>query len=147
MGLLNYTTKISADKTAGEIQQLLAKAGADSILMAYENGETVGLRFQIQTSFGRQTFALPVVPDPVYKVLLKQSQPGAKNPVPRSAATIEQARRVAWRITKDWILAQLAIIETQMVSLEQVMLPYMETEQGTVFEAVKQKHLALPNKS
>ncbi|WP_189339127.1 hypothetical protein [Williamsia muralis] len=34
--------------------------------------------------------------------------------------TPEHALRVAWRITKDWVEAQLAIIETQMVTPAQV---------------------------
>ena len=42
----------------------------------------------------------------------------------------EQARRTAWRITKDWVDAQLAIIETKMVTTAQVFLPYAVTNDG-----------------
>ena len=51
--------------------------------------------------------------------------------------TPEQAKRVAWRIVKDWVEAQLAIIETQMVKPEQVFLPYAITQTGeTLYETV-----------
>ena len=49
----------------------------------------------------------------------------------------EQALRVAWRITKDWIEAQMAIVETHMVTMPQVFLPYVVTDnQQTVYERV-----------
>jgi hypothetical protein len=47
----------------------------------------------------------------------------------------DQAERVAWRIVKDWIAAQLAIVETGMTSLDQVMFPYMLDNDGaTLYE-------------
>lgn len=147
MALLNYTTKISVEKTAAEIQNILAKAGAEAIMLEYSDGLPTALRFRIKTSFGVQPFLLPTSAEPVYKVLLRQAAYGAKSRIPRSFATMDQARRVAWRITKDWVEAQLAIIETEMVSLEQVMLPYMQTDRGTVFEMVKEQQLALPGAS
>ena len=39
------------------------------------------------------------------------------------AARMQQANRTAWRIIKEWILAQMALIETEMVSVEEVFLP------------------------
>ena len=58
--------------------------------------------------------------------------------------TLEQAQRVAWRIVKDWLEAQLAIIETEMVTLDQVMLPYMQGDNGqTVYELYRDQQLAL----
>lgn len=145
MPLLNYTTKIAADKTAAEIQKLLARAGAEAVMVRYSEHPTA-LSFLIPTQFGPRSFTLPVDPQPVYKVLLRQSSYGAKNKIPRSYATMEQAARVAWRITKDWIEAQLAIIETEMVTLEQVMLPYMDAGGGqTVYAALMAQNLALPS--
>jgi len=46
-----------------------------------------------------------------------------------------QARRVAWRIVKNWIEAQMALIEAGQASLIQVFLPYAVTQDGpTMFE-------------
>ena len=51
--------------------------------------------------------------------------------------------RVAWRILKDWVEAQLALIETGMVSVEQVFLPYCQSGNGeTLFEAIRKKKFA-----
>jgi hypothetical protein len=38
MPLLNYTTKIDADKTINEIQKCLSKVGAIKVMTDYENG-------------------------------------------------------------------------------------------------------------
>ncbi len=55
---------------------------------------------------------------------------------------IRDMRDVAWRIVKDWLEAQLALLQSRQVKLEQVMLPYMlgTGEQGepvTVYEALR----------
>ncbi len=130
MPILNYTTKIEAAKTAGEMQTLLAKAGASAVAMQFGNGgRPTAIAFTARTPFGEREFTLPVHVDKVLAVLLKQR-------VARSLATFEQAERVAWRIVKDWVEAQLAIIQTEMVTIDQVMLPYMRNGEGgeTVFE-------------
>ena len=58
--------------------------------------------------------------------------------VQRKLKTEEQARRVAWRITKDWVEAQMAIVEAQLASLPEVFLPYAVTNTGqTLFEVTK----------
>lgn len=143
MALLNYTTSISADKTVGEIQSKLAKAGAHQILHEYDPvGNVSALSFRIKTSFGDMAFRLPANIPAVEKVLQKQFRSGR-------FVTTEQATRVGWRILKDWIEAQLALIQTGMVSVEQVFLPYAQNEQGqTVYEVMlagKFKQLALGN--
>jgi hypothetical protein len=40
----------------------------------------------------------------------------------------DQARRTAWRVTKAWLESQLALIQSGMADLQEVMLPY--TVQG-----------------
>lgn len=131
MPLLNYTTKVPANRTVGQVQELLVRAGASSITARYEGHDRVaaGLTFVIETDYGKRAFALPVRSRAVYDVLRSDTS------VPPRLRTIEQAERVAWRIVKDWVEAQLAIIETEMVTLDQVMLPYMEDHDGrTVYE-------------
>jgi hypothetical protein len=50
---------------------------------------------------------------------------------------------ITWRILKDWTEAQLALIETGMVSVEQIFLPFAQSENGeTLFEAIKRKRFA-----
>jgi len=55
-----------------------------------------------------------------------------------------QAERVAWRIVKDWVEAQLAILESEMVHLDEIFLPYMVNNNGqTVFEIYRNNQLML----
>jgi hypothetical protein len=47
----------------------------------------------------------------------------------------QQARRVAWRIIKDWIAGQLALVEAGQAEVSEVFLPYVVSAQGeTLFE-------------
>lgn len=133
MPLLNYTTKIDPSKTAGEITKVLVKLGAENIGMSYSGGTLTGMAFSIRRGPDVYAFQLPVRAHAVLDVL--KSQKG----VPSSGRTMAQAERTAWRIMKSWIEAQAAIIETQMVKLEQVMLPYQVVEEGlTLFDKWEQ---------
>lgn len=134
MPLLNYTTKIDAFKTISEISQLLAKAGASAVMHDYDdNGAIVALSFKIKLNDNEIAFRLPTDWHPVLQVLERQ------NGVSRSLQTKDQALRVAWRITKDWIAAQVAFIETMMVTTAQVFLPYAVTANGqSLYEYIGQ---------
>ena len=129
MGLLNYSTSISAQKTAGEIQAVLARHGAKAIMIEYgDDGAAEALSFKVKTPQGDCRFRLPVAPAPVLKVLQEQRMAGKL----RHSITVnrEQAVKVAWRIVKDWVEAQMALLETEMVSIEEIFLPYLITDSG-----------------
>jgi len=135
MALLNYTTKIEADKTAGEIAEMLRKGGARAVLTEYdENNEYVSsLSFKMKIGDQDVAFKLPCDWQPVLKILEEDRK------VPASMCTRVQAVRVAWRIVHTWVKAQLAIIETKMVNTQQVFLPYMIMQDGrTLAEKVQQ---------
>ena len=138
MPLLNYTTVITVHKTAGEIQEALAKAGARMIIIEYgEDRIPEAVSFQIKINQGRfANFRLPSRWEGVYKVLLNE-------PIPNKFKTKEQARRVAWRIIKDWVEAQVAIIEAGSAELSEVFLPYLinPQTQHTLFEDFKSGYL------
>ena len=140
MPLLNYTTTVAVGRTIGQVQGLLVEAGARSIQTDYDPvGRAVGLAFMVETMHGPRGFVLPVNAHRVLAVLQKDKE------VPKRLQTAEQAERVAWRIVKDWLEAQLAIIRTEMVTLDQVMLPYMKGGDGrTVYELYVAQQLALP---
>lgn len=126
--------KIDAFKTISEISQLLAKAGASSVMHDYDdNGAIVALSFKIKLNDQEIAFRLPTDWRPVLKVLEQDYK------VPRSLQTKEQALRVAWRITLRWIEAQVAFIETLMVTTAQVFLPYAVTSTGqSLYEYIGQ---------
>ena len=134
MALLNYTTKIDPDKTAGEIAEMLRKAGASAVLTEYdENREYVSsLSFKMKIKEQETGFKLPCDWKPVLDILENDRK------VPRALCTHEQAVRVAWRIVKSWVEAQLAIIETRMVDTQEVFLPYAIMNDGrTLAETVQ----------
>ena len=139
MPIANYSTNVTAMKSIGEIQGILVAHGAKAIMMDYkDNGEPTGLSFIVCTQFGEISFRLPANIDRVQAVLNRQR---VRTTIPR-----DMSIRVAWRILKDWVRAQMAILETEMVSIEQIFLPYMETKTGkTLYQLMVDHRLALPS--
>lgn len=139
MALLNYTTTVPASRTIGEVQGLLVQAGARRIMTEYDGvGNAVGMAFEVLTAYGPRSFMLPVQADRVGSVLKREK-------VAPRYRTPEHAERVAWRILKDWLEAQLALIRVEMATIDQVMLPYMADDDGrTLYEAYRDRQLALP---
>jgi hypothetical protein len=143
MPLLNYTTEVDADKTAGQIAEMLRKAGARAVLTEYdETGEYVNsLSFKMRIGDQDMAFKLPCDWKPVYEIMYKGKKAFSSYDRRYNAQQSEwkaQAVRTAWRIVKDWAEAQLAIIETKMVTTEQVFLPYVLTASGqTLYERVQ----------
>jgi hypothetical protein len=129
MPLLNYTSGVAPMKTCAEITKMLVSAGAVGVAQRYDGqGHMIGMDFVINDHGDNQAFSLPVRIGAVRDTLVAQK-------VPRQYQTLDHAERVAWRILKAWIGAQLAIIETGMVTFDQVMLPYLRTDSGdTVYE-------------
>lgn len=136
MPLLNYTTTVSAVRTIGEITKMLVEHGAAQVLSEYDNGKVTGLAFAMPTPHGLRQYRLPVNIAAVLKVLERQR-------VAWRYQNLEQAERVAWRILKDWVEAQLAIVATQMVTLDQVLLPYMLVEGATVYDRYLSEQLSI----
>jgi hypothetical protein len=126
-GPLNYTTTIDPDKSAIECIGRLAAHGAEAIGITYDHGLPTGVHFQIGTPWGQRSYSLPVNMDGTHKALQRAANRGR---IPPRYATLEQARRVSWRVLKDWLEAQLALIEAGVAEMSQVMLPYMQVEQG-----------------
>lgn len=135
MPLLNYTTKVNVHTTLSEIQVQLVKHGARKIMQDYDDaGHITALTFCIDTPAGIRGIRLPANTDAVHKVLMRQKVKCDK----------DQAERVAWRIVKDWVEAQMAILESEMVEMAQIFLPYMVNGQGqTFFDAYRTNQLRL----
>lgn len=144
MPLLNYTTRIEAIKTVGEIQHTLATHGARSILTDYgDDGTVKALAFKVSTPQGEVGIRLPIDPDAVLKILQREHVAGRLRSH-QGEPDRRQAVRVAWRIVKDWVEAQMAILETEMVKMEQIFLPYVITDSGkTLYEAMMDRHFQL----
>ena len=145
MGLLNYSTRIPAAQTAGEVQGILGKHGAKAVMIEYgDGGGAEAMSFQIKRGDDSLGFRLPIEPDKVLKVLQDQYDSG-KLRSHQGRPDREQAVKVAWRILKDWIEAQMAYLETQMVTMEQLFLPYMLTRDNkTLYQAMLDRGFYLP---
>lgn len=154
MPLKNYTTEIPAMKSIGEIQGNLLAHGARKIMIsvnAHHEPESLSFIVPAAQGEGEIPFVLPANVQKVSALLLKQlssskyRQWDTQYQNEKKDKIAEQASRVAWRIIKDWVDAQLAIIETEMVTLEQVFLPYMQVKDGkTLYEAMVDKGFYLP---
>lgn len=141
--LFTYTTKIEPSKTISEIQENLVAHGAKSVMANYtDHGTIEALSFMIVTPEKKvMAIRLPCDANPVLRVLEQQNREGK---VPRPLVNKDQALRVAWRIVKYWVEAQMALLETQMVKMEQVFLPYAIVKGGkTLFEAMQHDNFGL----
>ena len=138
MPIMNYTTKVDVFATLGEIQGQLVKHGAKKIMQDYDDdGHITALSFLIDTPNGPRGVKLPANVDAVRTVLTKQ----------KVKCDRDQAERVAWRIVKDWVAAQMAILESEMVQLDEIFLPYMLNDNGqTLFQCYRQNQLLIGGK-
>jgi hypothetical protein len=129
MALKNYTTKVPASRSVQEIQEMLIKAGASGVSMEYEQGtgRIAGLYFQISFDNKKMSFKLPLQWREAQKVLAQEGN--------RKADDDDYAYRVAWRILRDWVDVQVALINIKQVQLQEVFLPYAMHRNGkTVYE-------------
>lgn len=135
----NYTTSIKIEKTIGEIEEKLAMFGANQIYKLYENKIPKGLAFTIIVNGDHIPFKLPMQEDKILSVFKNEVKKG--NLPKRYANDIDQARRTGWRIIKDWIESQLALIEIEVAKPEEIFLPYIYDNRTneTFFEKVKKR--------
>jgi hypothetical protein len=125
----NYTSRDTVNKSLANIQQLLSAKKADKIMTDYKDGEPIGLAFLISTPKGQMPIRLPARIEGVAKVMY------GKNLQQCNYSELDQVKRTAWKNIYDWIDAQMALIETEMVKLEEVFLPYAVVKDNkTVFE-------------
>src|SRR6266849_3240654 len=103
--------------THDRIQKALASHGAKKLMFDYnDTGHLTGLAFQIIVGEQPLSIRLPARVENVAELLygrpfsdLTESQQ-------------QQAYRTAWANIRDWIEAQLAMIDTKMVKMEEVFM-------------------------
>jgi len=136
--ILNYTTKIASSKTVAEIQHILGTKGADYVSVDYAGGKASAVIFGFKVDSVLINFRLPCNVSGVSAALKKQKGSGTiwKN--------LEQCERIAWRIVKDWVEAQMALVEAQQAELGEVFLPYAVHHTGqSYYQLFKNNQLAL----
>lgn len=135
MAIKNYTTTVEVHKSLGEIQGALAGHGARKIMVDYDGaGQPVGITFGIETPDGSRGFLLPANVAGVKAVFARQ----------KVRAPEGQAERTAWRNVRDWIMAQMAIVEAGQVEIQEVFFPYLTDGRGrTVYQLYRGGQLAI----
>ena len=135
MPIKNYTTKVPAVQTVGEIQGILAAHGARKVMMDYgDNGTVIAITFALDLNGVLNGFRLEAKPEGVIRVMQKE----------RTKCTNEQAERIAWRNIKDWIAAQVALVETEQASMAELFLPKLvDRNERTLFEVFQSGQLML----
>jgi hypothetical protein len=97
-----------------------------------DQGRIESLKFLLELDGNKMSFALPVEWRKFQEVI---KQDGIKR-----WDDEEYCYRVAWRCLRDWVLAQMALYETQMVTVPQVFLPFAMTSNGqTLAEVIAHK--------
>lgn len=139
--LFMETTKIGPEQTVGEIQRILGKYGAGAILTEYEKGEVSGVCFKVNVSGKDIPFKLPARWQSIYEVFVKRRV----YPKDYEDKDIQQAKRVAWRQILRWIEAQMALVETNMVKIQEVFMPYIQVniEGKTLYEQLEEKKFTM----
>ena len=134
MAIKNYTSGVDIYTSLGEIQGALARAGATKIMVDYESGKPTAVTFAIETVVGTRGFRLPAAVDGTLRVFAAQ----------KIKADRAQAERTAWRHIRDWVLAQLALVESCDVSVDEVFFPYLTDGNGrTLYQAYATGQLML----
>ena len=140
--LLDYTTKVPVSRTIAQIQAKLVEHGARAVMMEYgDDGRVRALSFNVKTPNGELPIRLPIDASATFKVLQRQAE---NREIPGRYAKEEHAYRVAWRNIFHWISAQMALLDTEMVKMEEIFLGYVITPGGqTIYQVMAGKGFLL----
>ncbi len=119
MALKNYTTRVPATRSVNEIQEMLQKHGASGCLMDYETGtgKIASLAFKVDINGQPWGFRLPLRWREAQAVMRAQRISKWRDD--------DYCYRVAWRILRHWVDIQMAIVELDIVQIQEVFLPYV----------------------
>lgn len=130
--LKNYTSAVPVDRTLINIQKILTKHGANKISFDYAGEMVIGISFVIKTDKGFLPVKLPARLEKIpYAMYGRDCQTQKEK---------DQVYRTAWKNIHDWIDAQMALLETEMVKMEEIFLPYIINRAGQTFYEVAQKN-------
>lgn len=135
--LFMETTKIEPEQTVAEIQRVLGKYGACAVMTEYDKGEVVALTFKIKLTDDKWLpFRFPCRWQPIHQFLSNKYKRPRHDLKP-------QAKRIAWRQILRWVEAQMALVETEMVKVQEVFMPYIQINLAgkTLYEHLEQKGL------
>jgi hypothetical protein len=104
-------------------------------------GNPVGLAFMVKVKNGEMPVKMPLNVQGIKNVFKLQVSNGK---LPKkfwgSEFADAQALRVGWRIIKYWLEAQLALLDIDMVKVEEIFLPYFWDGRQTMFQRLESKN-------
>ena len=129
--LKNYTSTARLDSIFNDIEKTLSTHGAKQIIRDYDKeGRISSISFVVPTVRGDLGIRLPARFDQVERIFRDQ---GVRYKP-------EQPYRTAWATIRDWVSAQMALIDWEMVKPEEVFLPYAIHKSGqTFFEVIENR--------
>lgn len=137
----NYTTDVPAVRSIAEIESILASFGATAIIKEFfPDGKVRALSFRLED----KTFKLPADAEGVKKILFKGKKDHDRKDLIKSRE--DRSYRVAWRIIKDWIHAQLSLIASGQAHPQQLFFGHMYDGNKTLYQAYVEGKL-LPQKT
>lgn len=128
--------------TFEKIQKILSENGARMVMFDYaENGQIDCLTFSLLIDDKLRGFRMPAMVENVTQILYGNRRRGNHkygDILPITDAQREQAYKTAWANIRDWLDAQMALVKTRQVEVDQVFLPYMIGKGNkTVYEISK----------
>lgn len=139
MSVMNITSTIKPEKTIMEIENILVRFGAKGIMKEYENNRVSSIAFYIEYKGQQLPFKLPMniqqARSVIEKAVNEKKLPYRFKSEPHRT---DKAEIVGWRIIKDWIHAQLSLLEVNFADPLEILLPYVYDTQTkkTFFEKV-----------
>ncbi|MBA2287520.1 MAG: hypothetical protein H0W02_18760 [Ktedonobacteraceae bacterium] len=141
--LKNYRSDASLSAIFEAIRLTLASHKAKRISFDYDDaGQATSIQFVLEVHGTALTFRLPARFENVERLVAESNRSAGRSQ--KGDALRDQAMRTTWANIRDWLSAQMALIDAGMVQTEEVFLPYLLNEAGQTYFEVFQERLALP---
>lgn len=146
--LKNYSSEASESSIFEAIRKSLAAHKAKRIMFDYDDeGRATSIEFVVELGRTSYTFKLPARFEEA-EPLVAEARKAARMGATSGEALSNQAYRAVWATIRDWVDAQMALIDIGASRIEEVFLPYLVVgEDRTLFEEfAEQKKLPPPSR-
>ena len=129
--LKNYSTTIPAERSISEIQGILVKFGAKSIMLDTQDKRVTEIKFLYQIDDTLLPFKLPVNIENTTEFLWKEYRKSSSRGRKTRDDFYDEAERISWRIARDWVHAQVSLLAIEAVELIDIFAGYLMTNTET----------------
>lgn len=122
--LKNYASTSALPNIFNDIEKTLISHGAKQIIRDFDGqGRITAISFIVETKSGAMAIKLPARFDRVQTIFEQQGL----------RYKPEQPYRTAWATIRDWTSSQMALLDWEMVKMEEIFLPYAVGKNGKTF--------------